>query len=120
VSRKFSDFMHELEEETRREGPEAVAEAEAFRAYFRLAREISARRKVVGLTQRSLAERSGLQQSEISRIEQGNANPTFQTMHQLARALGAELHFVEKGARRAPHKPVAARVMKVGVKRRGR
>lgn len=101
TSRRFSDFMHELEAEARREGPDAVAEAEVFRAYFQLAREFVQRRQALGLTQRELAEKAGVQQSEISRIEQGNANPTFQTMYALARALGAEFHLVEAGSRRA-------------------
>jgi transcriptional regulator with XRE-family HTH domain len=104
VSHRFSDFMRELEEETRREGPEAVAEAEALRAHFRLARELAERRQTLGLTQRELAKRSGVQQSEISRIEQGNANPTFQTIHVLARTLGAEFRLVKMGSRRAPHR----------------
>jgi transcriptional regulator with XRE-family HTH domain len=104
VSRRFSDFMRELEEETGREGPDAIAEAEAFRAHFRLARELIERRRMVGLTQRELAKRSGVQQSEISRIEQGDANPTFQTMHVLARSLGAEFRLVNAGSPRAPRR----------------
>lgn len=104
ASHRFSDFMRELEEETRREGPDAIAEAEAFRAHFRLARELAERRQMLGLTQRELARRSGVQQSEISRIEQGDANPTFQTIHVLARALGAEFCLVNRGSRRAPHR----------------
>jgi len=105
VSRRFSNFMRELEEETRREGPEAIAEAEAFRAHFRLARELIERRRMLGLTQRELAKRSGVQQSEISRIEQGGANPTFQTMYVLARSLGAEFRLVNVAAsRRAPRR----------------
>ncbi len=101
ASRKFSDFMREVEEEARREGPAAVAESEAFRAHFRLARELVARRLDLKLTQRDLAARSGVQQSEISRIEQGTANPTLRTLGVLARALRSEVHLVEGGVRKA-------------------
>lgn len=37
------------------------------------------------------ADASGIRQSEISRIESGNGNPTLKTLGALARALGAEL-----------------------------
>jgi len=42
---KFSDFMKELEEETRREGPEAVAAAADMEAQFKLAAELILLRK---------------------------------------------------------------------------
>ncbi len=90
MSRKFSDFMRELEEETRREGPKAIAEAEAFKAHFRLARELLDLRRERGLTQRQLAHKTGVNQSEISRIEGGNANPTLSTIAVLAGTLDAE------------------------------
>jgi hypothetical protein len=37
MTRKFKDFMQELEAETLKEGPQAIAEAEAFKAHFRWA-----------------------------------------------------------------------------------
>ena len=91
MSRKFRDFMREVEAEARREGPQAVAELEAFDAHFRLAGEMLALRKARGLTQRQLAQKTGVNQSEISRIEGGSANPTMSTVAVLAGALGAEL-----------------------------
>src|ERR1700722_12443366 len=96
MGRRFTEFMREVELETRKEGVEAVAEAEAFRTHFQLAREFIERRQALGLTQRQLAEKSGVQQSEISRIEGGNANPTLQTVQVLARSLGAEVHLVQR------------------------
>ncbi len=99
-TRRFSDFMRELDAETRREGPAAVAEAGAFRAHFQVAREFIERRQALGLTQRELAEKSGVQQSEISRIERGSANPTLQTVHVLAKSLKAEFHLTPVGRRR--------------------
>jgi predicted XRE-type DNA-binding protein len=111
MSKKFSDFMKELEAETRREGPEAVAEAEALQAHFKLATELILLRKRRKLTQRQLSALSGIQQSEISRIEAGAGNPTLATMSVLVRALGAELRLTPNvGARRAVAARAAARV----------
>ena len=41
---KFSDFIRELAAESRREGPEAIAEAKAFRTHFQLDRQRIQRR----------------------------------------------------------------------------
>jgi DNA-binding XRE family transcriptional regulator len=93
---KFTDLMREIEEEAVAEGPEAVAELEAFRAHYQLARELLALRKTRNLTQDRLAELSGVGQSEISRIEAGGANPTVSTLAALAGPLGADLHLIER------------------------
>jgi DNA-binding XRE family transcriptional regulator len=101
MSRKFQEFMREVETEARREGPKAVAELAAFDAHFRLAGELLALRKACGLTQRQLSTRTGIQQSEISRIEAAHANPTIGTVSVLARALGAEVRLVAQRGRAA-------------------
>ena len=44
-----------------------------------------------GLTQKELSERSGIRQSNISRIENGNAIPTLQTLFALAKGSGKKL-----------------------------
>jgi len=106
---KFSDFMKELDDETRREGPEAVAEAAAMEAQFKLAVELILLRRKRGLTQRQLSARSGIQQSEISRIEGGRANPTAATLAALARALGGELRIVPARVDKGPFVRVAGR-----------
>ncbi len=102
MTRTFDDFMQELEEETRRAGPAAVAHAEALKAQYKLATELILLRKRRGLTQRQLSARTGMQQSEISRIEGGRANPTAATLAALARALGCELRIVPAGVRKGP------------------
>jgi ribosome-binding protein aMBF1 (putative translation factor) len=99
---KFSDFMKELEEETRREGPAAVTEAAAMEAQFKLAAEVILLRRKRGLTQRQLSARSGIQQSEISRIEGGRGNPTVSTLSALANALGGELAICPVSGRQLP------------------
>ncbi len=91
MGRRFQDFMRDIEQEARRAGPEAVAELEAFHTHFRLAGELLELRRKSGLTQRQLADRTGVHQSEISRIEAGSSNPTLTTLSVLARALDADL-----------------------------
>jgi transcriptional regulator with XRE-family HTH domain len=41
-----------------------------------------------------LAARTGLNQSEISNIESGQANPTYKTLQTVAAALGGKIDFV--------------------------
>jgi len=107
MSRKFSDFMREVEAEARREGPQAVAELAAFDAHFKLAAELILLRRRRRLTQRQLSAKSGIQQAEISRIEGGRANPTLDTISVLARSLGGELRLAEAPRRRAGAKSAA-------------
>ncbi len=51
---------------------------------------IDARRRS-GLTQQLLAERSGIRQSVISRLERGNGNPSVRTLQRLAEGMGMKL-----------------------------
>jgi ribosome-binding protein aMBF1 (putative translation factor) len=92
----FDDFIKELEAEAKAEGPEAVAELEAFRLHFSLARQLAARRRERHLTQKQLAEMSGIDQAEISRIERGQANPTTSTLGALTRALEVNVQLVAR------------------------
>lgn len=49
------------------------------------------KREELGMTQMELAEYSGIQQKEISKIERGVGNPTLRTCQHLLGALGLEL-----------------------------
>ena len=95
MATSFDEFMQEIEEEARNEGPEAVAELEAH-AHFALARQLAQLRRERQLTQTELARRSGIPQSEISRIERGAANPTVATLAALGRPLGADLRLTAR------------------------
>lgn len=90
----FTQLIHDIETEAHAEGPEAVAELAAFDARFALASALIARRKAVNLTQKELAGVTGVPQSEISRIERGQTNPTIQTFGRLLAPLGARLQVV--------------------------
>ena len=45
----------------------------------------------LGITQKELSEKSGVRQSNISRIERGTCSPTIRTLSQLAYAMGKKL-----------------------------
>ena len=44
------------------------------------------------LTQKELSARTGIAQSDISKLECGNANPSIRTLQRLALAMGMTLH----------------------------
>jgi predicted transcriptional regulator len=50
--------------------------------------------KVVGITQKDLAARTGIQQAEISKIERGEVVPKLTTMDRLLAPLGRHLAVV--------------------------
>jgi len=45
-----------------------------------------------GITQKELSEMTGIQQSNISRLESRNYNPTINLLKRIAKALGKELY----------------------------
>lgn len=94
MTETFDDFFSELVAEAEAEGPTAVAELEALRLHYALARQLIERRHEMHLTQKQLAELSGIDQAEISRIERGQANPTTATLSALTRALAVDVQLV--------------------------
>ena len=54
-------------------------------------RAIAYARRIAGLSQKALSEKAGIDQSDISKIERGAANPSVTTLERIARALGGEL-----------------------------
>ena len=48
-------------------------------------------RKASGLTQKELAERTGIAQADISKLENGSANPSLRTLRRLAAGMGMQL-----------------------------
>ena len=55
-------------------------------------RQLVRERKHQKLTQRELAEKTGLKQSNISRLETGKSNPSLDLLQRVAEGLGKELH----------------------------
>lgn len=58
---------------------------------YKLISELIAARARKGMTQKELARKIGTKQSAIARIESGDANPTFDFLEKLTRALDSEL-----------------------------
>jgi transcriptional regulator with XRE-family HTH domain len=52
-----------------------------------LGKNLRAARKRLGLTQEEVAERSGIQAGEVSRIEAGKRDPRVSTLEKLAAAV---------------------------------
>ena len=52
-----------------------------------LGKNLRAARKRLGLTQEQVAERSGVQAGEVSRIETGKRDPKVSTLERLAKAV---------------------------------
>lgn len=87
----MTSFEKYLEDYEKNLDDEEAAHFAAFEQIYRLAAELFEYRSSAGLTQRELSSSSGVPQSEISRIECGDANPTVKTLTQLGNALGIEL-----------------------------
>jgi transcriptional regulator with XRE-family HTH domain len=56
-----------------------------------LIKTIKERRKIMQVTQETLAELSGIGLRTLKQFESGKGNPTLLTMHKLANALGMEV-----------------------------
>lgn len=82
-------------------GPDYEQEAVPSSAYLgalAVARDLKRLREAAHLTLPELAARSGIHATAISRLENGRLpNPTWETLHRLATALGKrlEVRFVE-------------------------
>jgi DNA-binding XRE family transcriptional regulator len=77
-------------------GPEVLARWDALNAHYAMAREVRELRKKRKLTQKQLADASGIDQGEISRIERGQTNPTAGTLAALLAPLGARIGVVAR------------------------
>lgn len=88
---KFSDY---LAESKAADSPGDSALRSAFAQDISLGLQYHDARVARGLTQRQLAEISGVPQADISRIERGAGNPTEATLQRLASALKRRLALV--------------------------
>ena len=71
--------------------PEFKAEYEALEPEFVIMQAMIDARKNAGLTQKQLSERAGIAQGDISKLENGNANPSLRTLQRLAGAMQMRL-----------------------------
>lgn len=86
MSNKFQDFLQEQLEDS-----EFRREYEALQPEHAVVQAIIDARKNAGLTQKELSKRTGIAQGDISKLENGNANPSIRTLQRLADAMGMTL-----------------------------
>jgi DNA-binding XRE family transcriptional regulator len=101
VTRTLNAYL----ERSERANSEGVREARAvFDQAYGIALQVIELREKHHLTQVELAEKTGISQAQISRIERGAVSPTTTTLGKLAEALGADLRLVEResGRHRLP------------------
>lgn len=82
----YRDFLEEQLED-----PELKAEYDVLEPEFAIIQAMIDARKTAGLTQKQLAERTGIAQADISRLENGNANPSLKTLQRLAKGMGMRM-----------------------------
>ena len=71
--------------------PKVKAEYDALEPEYQFIRDMLACREELSLSQQGLADLTGIDRSDISRIENGNANPSLKTMKRIASGLGKRL-----------------------------
>ena len=79
-----------------RSGAQAEEQREVFVEAYDIAMQIVALREDHGMTQAQLAELSGVDQGDLSRIERGATSPTARTLARIAEALDADVRLVAR------------------------
>lgn len=85
----MTDFNNYLADQMK--NPDFKAEYESLEPEFAIIQAIIDARKATGLTQKELSEKTGIAQGDISKLENGNANPSLKTLQRLAEAMGKTL-----------------------------
>ncbi len=67
---------------------------QAFRGQYNLASQLMTLRKEAGLSQVQVAERAGLHQSTVNRVERGHSNLSQGALERIGAVFGARLAFV--------------------------
>lgn len=96
MSKNFRETLNEQLKD-----PAFQAEWEALEPERQIVRAIIEGRERRDLTQQQLAEITGIQQADISRLENGTGNPSLRTLKRLAAGMGMQLklEFVPKTVR---------------------
>lgn len=70
---------------------EVREEYERLEPEYQVIRAIITARQEQNLTQQELADKTGIDRSDISKLENGSANPSLRTLKRLADGLGMQL-----------------------------
>ena len=92
----FKDFLNEqLKDENLKK------EYDALEPEFTIIQAMIDARKDSGMTQKELSEKTGINQADISKLENGTANPSLKTLQRLADGMGMvlKLEFVHPTSR---------------------
>ena len=82
----FNDYLSQ-----KMKDPAFKAEYDALEPEFSIIQAMIDARKASGLTQQQLAEKTGIAQADISKLENGSANPSLRTLRRLADGMGMQL-----------------------------
>lgn len=86
MGKSFRDTLNE-----RMKDPAFLAEWNAQEPERQIMRAIAEGREEKDMTQKQLAEITGITQADISRLESGTANPSLRTLKRLAAGMGMAL-----------------------------
>ena len=85
------DVDYESFKKRQLQNPKIKAAYDALEAEYNIQLALMKAQIDNGLTSEQLAERSGVNQSEIEALENGGANPTLNTLQRLAAGMGMRL-----------------------------
>lgn len=95
MTRSYKDIVADR---SARIAPESAAQREVFERAYDIALQVIDLREKHGLTQKQLAERCGIDQGDISRIERGSTSPTARTLQRIAEVLDADVRLVARAS----------------------
>jgi len=92
----MSDFERYLNDQLKDD--EFREEYEKLEPEFSIIQAVIDARKYSNMTQKELSEKTGIAQSDISKIETGNSNPTLEVLKRLAAGMDMtlKLQFIPK------------------------
>ena len=86
MGKKFRETLNE-----QLKNPEFKKEWDALEPEYQIIKAMLDARNEKAMTQKQLADITGIPQADISRLENGNANPSLRTLQRLADGMGMKL-----------------------------
>lgn len=90
--RAYNDYKNEI-----LKNDEIKSEYDALAPEYDIIEAMIIARNNLNLTQKDLSEKTGINQADISRIENGTRNPSLKMLKKLASGLGMQLKLEFKG-----------------------
>ena len=86
MATSFDEYLKE-----KLKNPDFKREYDALQPEYEIIKALIQARNDSGLTQKQLSERTGITQADISKLENGNGNPSLKTLQRLAAGMGKQL-----------------------------